>query len=221
MGNIASREVYRKKLTEYFLADKNKLDADSLHRLHKNPLRILDSKDPTLKSLIENAPKLLDHLDSDAIQHFEKLQEYLTHANIAFEINPHLVRGLDYYTKTVFEWVTDQLGAQGTVCGGGRYDHLVEQLGGKPTPAIGFSFGMERTILLMQQATKKNKVINELHAYVITDNEEAFIHGLKLTHYLRSKVSGLHIMLHSGGGTLKNQFKKADKSGAQKSVIIF
>ncbi len=220
LGTAASRAAYRKTLLQYLKAHESELDEDSQHRLHKNPLRILDSKEPAMRPLIEHAPKLLEHLDEESRQHFEKLQEYLTHAGIAFEINPFLVRGLDYYTKTVFEWVTRELGAQGTVCAGGRYDGLVEQLGGDPTPAIGFSFGMERTLLLMQQTEKKYKLPPDLHAYVIVDSDEAFINGLKLTHYLRSKVHGLRITLHCGGGTLKNQFKKADKSGALYAIIL-
>lgn len=220
LGTIASRVAYRKRLVQYFKDHKNDLDEDSLQRLSKNPLRILDSKNPNIKSLIERAPKLLEHLDEVSLKHFEKLQEYLNHMGVAFEINPFLVRGLDYYTKTVFEWVTEQLGAQGTVCAGGRYDGLVEQLGGKSTPAIGFSFGMERTILLMQQSTHNYKIEPNLHAYVITDGDDAFITGLKLTNYLRSKVHGLRIMLHCGGGNIKSQFKKADKSGATYAIII-
>ena len=220
LGTPESRTAYRKRLVQYLNEHKKDLDEDSLHRLHKNPLRILDSKNPDMKTLIEKAPKLHDHLDETSLRHFEKLQEYLTHVGISFTINPFLVRGLDYYTKTVFEWTSNQLGAQGTVCAGGRYDGLVEQLGGKATPAIGFSFGMERTVLLMQQSSHNYKIETGLHAYVITDGDDCFISGLKLTNYLRSKVHGLRIMLHCGGGTVKNQFKKADKSGAAYAIVI-
>jgi histidyl-tRNA synthetase len=220
LGTPASRSEYRKRLIHYLSENKDQLDEDSVRRLHKNPLRILDSKNPDMKDLIANAPKLLDHLDEESLQHFEKLQEYLKYAGINFEINPCLVRGLDYYTKTVFEWVTDKLGAQGTVCAGGRYDGLVEQLGGKPTPAIGFSFGMERTILLMKQSEKNHKIDTGIHAYLITDSESTFAAGLKTANYLRTKVPGLRLVLHCGGGSLKNQFKKADKSGAQYAIII-
>ena len=218
LGNAESREAYHKRLVHYFKEHKHLLDEDSLRRLHKNPLRILDSKNEAMKKLIEEAPKLLDHLDQESLAHFEKLQEYLTHAGLSFEINLCLVRGLDYYNKTVFEWVTNQLGAQGTVCAGGRYDTLVEQLGGKKTPAIGFSFGMERTMLLLQGIDPKLE--SALHAYLITDSEESFEIGLKLANYLRSKVQGLRLILHCGGGALKSQFKKADKSGAQYAIII-
>lgn len=218
LGTPESRTQYRKKLVHYLDSHKDQLDEDSLRRLHKNPLRILDSKNPALKSLIANAPKLLAHLDAESLQHFEKLQDYLKHNNIAFEVNPCLVRGLDYYTKTVFEWVTDKLGAQGTVCAGGRYDELVSQLGGKPTPAIGFSFGMERTILLMQESD--HHIESGLHAYFITDSDATFSAGLKLANYLRNKVPQLKVVMHCGGGSVKNQFKKADKSGALYAIIL-
>lgn len=220
LGTPDSRKEYREKLVHYFTTNKHKLDEESVHRLHKNPLRILDSKNPEMKELITNAPKLLDHLDDESLAHFDKLQTYLTHAGLNFEINPCLVRGLDYYTKTVFEWVTDKLGAQGTVCAGGRYDGLVQQLGGKSTPAVGFSFGMERTILLMQQSTKNHKANYDLHAYFITDSEISFAAALKTANYLRTKAPGLRLLLHCGGGSLKNQFKKADKSGAQYAIIL-
>jgi len=220
LGTLESRKAYRQHLVQYFEKNKHQLDEDSLRRLDKNPLRILDSKNPDMQKLIGGAPKLIDHLDQAAYEHFEKLHEYLSHAGIAFEVNPFLVRGLDYYSKTVFEWVTDKLGAQGTLCAGGRYDTLVEQLGGKATPAIGFSFGMERTVLLLQQAGFNHRAEAALHAYLITDSDESFAAGLKLANYLRSKVPSLRLQLHCGGGSLKNQFKKADKSGAQYAIII-
>ena len=219
LGSSESRKKYRQKLVDYFNHHQEHLDEDSKRRLHTNPLRILDSKNSEMKDLIAHAPKLIEHLDDDSIAHFEKLQDYLGHAGVPFEVNPCLVRGLDYYNKTVFEWVTDYLGAQGTVCAGGRYDGLVEQLGGKSTPAAGFSLGMERAILLMQQANGA-EIESHLHAYLVTENEAAFVIGLKLANYLRSKVSGLRLMLHCGGGSLKNQFKKADKSGAIYAIII-
>lgn len=220
LGTAASREAYRKTLVSYLTKHKDKLDEDSQRRLDKNPLRILDSKNPDMQALIANAPKLIDHLDDESLKHFEKLQEYLTYAGITFEVNPCLVRGLDYYNRTVFEWVSDKLGAQGTACAGGRYDSLVEQLGGKSTPAVGFSIGMERIILLIQQSDKPHKLDVGLHAYLITDSEASFMAGLKAANYLRSKVPGLRLMLHCGGGNLKSQFKKADKSGATYAIII-
>lgn len=220
LGTPAARNVYRDELVRYFKKHEKELDQDSLNRLDKNPLRILDSKNPDLKKLIEHAPKLLSYLDEESLAHFENLQTYLHAAGVSFNVNPCLVRGLDYYTKTVFEWVTDKLGAQGTVCAGGRYDGLVAQLGGKPNHALGFSFGMERTILLMQQTGVTNKDTATPHAYIITDSEESFAAGLKLSHYLHSKLNRLRLILHCGGGSLKNQFKKADKSGATYAIII-
>lgn len=221
LGSAKARSDFRKRLITYFEAHKKHLDEDSLNRLHKNPLRILDSKNPDMKKLIADAPKLIDHLDIESQTHFEKLQEYLNHAGIEFEVNPYLVRGLDYYNATVFEWTTDKLGAQGAVCGGGRYDSLVEQLGGKPTPAAGFSIGMERAILLMQHESQPDlEKQKHLHAYLITDGEHSFVGGLKLANYLRTNVKNLRLLLHCGGGSIKNQFKKADKSGAQYAIII-
>jgi histidyl-tRNA synthetase len=220
LGTPASRANYRKELVAYFKSHVHQLDDDSKLRLEKNPLRILDSKNPDLKKLISNAPKLTEHLDTESKDHFERLQNLLRHVDIAFEVNPNLVRGLDYYNKTVFEWITNELGAQGTVCAGGRYDGLVEQLGGKPTPSVGFSFGMERTILLMRHNEKINKTEQAPHVYFITDGETAFEAGLKIANRLRTKVPGLRLVLHCGGGSMKNQFKKADKSGAHFAVII-
>lgn len=220
LGTVESRANYRKELVEYFSQHKDALDEDSKNRLDKNPLRILDSKNPAMKELIAKAPKLTNYLDEESQKHFEQLQHYLKHVGIEFEINPCLVRGLDYYTKTVFEWTTDKLGAQGTICAGGRYDGLVEQLGGKPTPALGFAFGMERTILLLQQSDRARKLNGCIHAYVITDSDTAFEHGLKTANYLRTKVPGIRVIMHCGGGSIKNQFKKADKSGAQYALII-
>ncbi len=219
IGTTDCRKEYRKLLVNYLKAHKSELDEDSVHRMVKNPMRVLDSKNPEMKHIIANAPKLLDHLDEISVKHFEKLQEYLNHAGIQFEVNPCLVRGLDYYTRTVFEWVTDHLGAQGTLCAGGRYDNLVEQLGGKATPALGFAMGMERVILLMQEENA-GRIPERLHAYVITDSEGAFVAGLKLANYLRGKIPSIRVTMHCGGGNLKAQFKKADKSGAGYAIII-
>lgn len=220
LGTPESRNAYRQELVNYFKKHKKSLDEESLRRLTKNPLRILDSKNPDMREMITDAPKLIDHLDEKSLTHFEKLQEYISHAGFNFEINLCLVRGLDYYTKTVFEWVTDKLGAQGTVCAGGRYDGLVEQLGGKSTPALGFAIGMERVVLLLEQETHNHKVEGVLHAYLITDSDASFAVGLKLANYLRNKVFGLRLVLHCGGGSLKSQFSKADKSGAIYAIII-
>jgi len=220
LGSAAARVNYRKELVQYFSKNKSQLDEDSERRLHSNPIRILDSKNPDLKELISKAPKLIEHLDDESKAHFRRLREYLDYTNTDYEINPCLVRGLDYYTKTVFEWVTDKLGSQSTVCAGGRYDGLIEQLGGKPTPAIGFALGLERTILLLQQSKEQSAGTTIMHAYFITDGEEAFQHALKLTDKLRDEVPGLRIILHCGGGNLSNQFKKADRSGAHFAIIL-
>lgn len=219
LGTKEARIKFREALVTYFEKHQDQLDEEEKNRLAKNPLRLLDSKNPALKPVIAHAPKLLDYLDEQSLIHFDMLQNYLAHTGIRFEVNPSLVRGLDYYTKTVFEWTTTHLGAQGTVCGGGRYDGLVEELGGKPTPALGFSFGMERILLLMAEEGI-NKHTSHLHAYLISDGDAAFKAALKLGHYLRNHVHDLRLMLHTGGGNIKNQFKKADKSGAQFAIII-
>lgn len=220
LGSLESRNLYRKSLKTYLTTHKAKLDEDSQRRLQHNPLRILDSKNPEMHDVLAKAPKLIEYLDKESRTHLDKLQEYLQQLGVSYEINPRLVRGLDYYTKTVFEWTTDKLGAQSTVCAGGRYDSLVEQLGGKTTPALGFAFGMERVILLMQQTKHNNKYTHIPHAYLVSDGESAFIAGLKLANYLRSKVPGLRLIVHCGNGSLKNQFKKADKSGATFAIIL-
>ncbi len=219
LGSIESRQSYRKQLVAYFSDHQNQLDEDSQRRLTTNPLRILDSKNPSMQTLISAAPKLLDHLDSESNDHFLKLQTYLKNAGLTFTINSRLVRGLDYYTKTVFEWVTTDLGAQGTVCAGGRYDGLVEQLGGKQTPALGFAIGIERLILLTQQFLT-NIPVKEADIYFMTDSETTFQTGLKFAEELRQNIPHLQILQNCGGGSLKNQFKKADKSGARFALII-
>jgi histidyl-tRNA synthetase len=219
LGSAESRATYRKELVHYLTKHKNHLDEDSLRRLTTNPLRVLDSKNPDVRDLIHKAPKLTDYLDQESKDHFHRLREYLDYAGLHYEVNPFLVRGLDYYCRTVFEWVTHKLGAQGTVCAGGRYDGLIEQLGGKPTPALGFALGLERTILLMQQS-QDYTAGTIMHVYFITDGEEAFQVALKLSDRLRDEVSGIRIILHCGGGNLSNQFKKADKSGAHLAIVL-
>ncbi|MHB1221307.1 MAG: histidine--tRNA ligase [Gammaproteobacteria bacterium] len=221
LGTSAGRAAYREQLVTYLKQYEDVLDEDSKRRLVSNPLRVLDSKNPDLKQIIADAPKLVDYLDTESAEHFEKLQRYLKHAGLHFEINTSLVRGLDYYSKTVFEWVTDKLGAQSTVCAGGRYDGLVEQLGGKATPAVGFALGLERLILLLEQADESaSKPHNALHAYLISDSEDAFMQGLTLAINLRKNIPDFRLMTHCGNGSLKNQFKKADKSGAQYAIVI-
>ncbi len=217
LGDIESRQRHRAKLIAYFEAHQDVLDEDARRRLHSNPLRILDSKNPAMQALNEAAPKLMDELDEAARVHFDTLQAML-HANgINFEINPRLVRGLDYYNRTVFEWVTDQLGAQGTVCAGGRYDSLVEQLGGKPAPAAGFAMGVERLLSLMElgSMTLTTQVPD---AYIVHAGEAAQAFAWQVAASLRG--AGLAAVLHCGGGSFKSQMKKADASRARFAVII-
>jgi histidyl-tRNA synthetase len=217
LGDYESRQRHRTKLIAYFEAHQDVLDEDARRRLHSNPLRILDSKNPAMQALNEAAPKLMDELDEAALVHFEALQTVL-HANgIDFEINPRLVRGLDYYNRTVFEWVTDQLGAQGTVCAGGRYDGLVGQLGGKPAPAAGFAMGIERLLSLMElgSSTLAPQVPD---AYLVHAGEAAQAFAWQVAASLRS--AGLATVMHCGGGSFKSQMKKADASRARFALII-
>lgn len=219
LGSPEARTLYRAKLVDYLSQHHDQLDEDSQRRLTTNPLRILDSKNPAMHDLLINAPKLIDHLDAESQQHFMQLQSYLTHIGIDFKVNPHLVRGLDYYTKTVFEWVTDKLGAQSAICSGGRYDGLVAQLGGKSTPALGFALGIERFVLLMQQVHPHPTTLTP-HVYFITEGPAAFQTGLILAATLRQQIPGLRVLSHCGGSSMKNQFKKADKSGAEFALIL-
>jgi histidyl-tRNA synthetase len=217
LGDYESRHRHRAKLVAYFEAHQDTLDEDSKRRLHSNPLRILDSKNPAMQALNDGAPKLMDELDDAARAHFDALQALLTANGIAFEINPRLVRGLDYYNRTVFEWVTDQLGAQGTVCAGGRYDGLIEQLGGKPAPAAGFAMGIERLLALMEVAgTPLETPVPD--AYIVHAGDAAQAFAWPVAEALRG--AGLATVLHCGGGSFKSQMKKADGSGARFAVII-
>ena len=217
LGDIESRQRHRTKLIAYFEANQDALDEDAKRRLHSNPLRILDSKNPAMQALNENAPKLMDELDEAALAHFDALQALLKANGIAFELNPRLVRGLDYYNRTVFEWVTDQLGAQGTVCAGGRYDGLVEQLGGKPAPAAGFAMGIERLLSLMEQGSTTLASLMP-DAYIAHAGDAAQAFAWQVATALRS--AGLATVLHCGGGSFKSQMKKADASRAHFAVII-
>jgi len=219
LGSNEARNQYKDILISYLEGFKDQLDEDSLRRLYSNPLRILDTKNSEMKEIVESAPKLSDYLDDDSKQHFEKLQKILTKAGIEFEINPNLVRGLDYYCKTVFEWITDKLGAQGTICAGGRYDGLVEQLGGKETPAAGFAIGLERLLSLLEE----DDLIPESSApdlYLVMFGEAAEIEGMVLAEKLRSDNSELDLMTNCSAGSMKSQLKKADKSGAQIALIL-
>jgi histidyl-tRNA synthetase len=217
LGTSENRAVYREKLVEYFSANRQKLDEDSQRRLHSNPLRILDSKNPDMKDLIATAPKLSEYLDDESKDHFAALTNILDQAQIDYTVNPCLVRGLDYYSKTVFEWITDKLGAQSAVCAGGRFDSLVEHLGGKPTPAAGFAIGMERLFELVKEQVQPDYLP---HVYLILINEQAVLKGMILAEKLRKQVAGLRLVNHCGGGSMKSQFKKADKSGAAIALVI-
>jgi histidyl-tRNA synthetase len=218
LGSADARARYRDTLVEYMSAHHDQLDEDSQRRLHSNPLRILDSKNPAMQALNNNAPKLIDSLDDESRQHFEQLCAYLDAAGIKYVVNPRLVRGLDYYNRTVFEWVTDQLGAQGTVCAGGRFDGLVEQLGGHNTPALGFAMGIERLVSLME--TTSIKVDHLPHAYLVMLGDGASRAGLLLAEQLRDALPTLRLRSNCGGGNFKAQFKRADKSGATLALIL-
>jgi histidyl-tRNA synthetase len=221
LGSLEARRAYRDTLVAYFEAHQDLLDEDSRRRLSSNPLRILDSKNPAMAAMLEGAPQLLDHLDEASRAHFDTLTGLLDAAGIAYVINPRLVRGLDYYSRTVFEWTTTALGSQGTVCAGGRYDGLVEQLGGKPTPAVGFAMGIERLILLLETLdlvpaeTRRGP-----DAYLLAMGERAEREALLLGERLRDALPRLSLQVHCGGGGFKSQIKKADRSGARMALIL-
>ncbi|ODT69964.1 MAG: histidine--tRNA ligase [Nitrosomonadales bacterium SCN 54-20] len=215
LGSAESRSVHRTRLIDYLQRHLCKLDEDASRRLHSNPLRILDTKNAEMREIIEGAPRLLDDLDEDSLIHFEGLQQILREQGIDFEINPRLVRGLDYYNRTVFEWVTDKLGAQGTVCAGGRYDGLVEQIGGKATPACGFALGVERVLALVMDSAIPQASPD---VYVVHKGDVAAGFAWKTVRYLRDR--GFQAILHCGEGSFKGQMRKADASGARFAVII-
>ncbi|HAT42020.1 MAG TPA: histidine--tRNA ligase [Rheinheimera sp.] len=220
LGSNEARAAYRDKLVAYLEQHKDLLDEDSLRRLYSNPLRVLDSKNPAMAEMLSKAPQLLDHLDDESKAHFAGLQARLKAAGIEFTINPRLVRGLDYYNRTVFEWVTTNLGAQGTVCAGGRYDGLVEQLGGKATPAVGFALGMERLVLLLQTLELLPDLNSNADIYLMPLGEAAELAAVSVAEQLRSTLPGKRIVLHCGGGNLKKQLKRADKSGAAIGLLL-
>jgi len=217
LGTRESRAKYRETLIDYFQQNADALDADSERRLMTNPLRILDSKNPDMKDVIAAAPKLLDYLDEASKRHFEELCQILDEARVSYIKNPTLVRGLDYYGLTVFEWVTNALGAQGTVCAGGRYNDLVQQLGGRPTPAAGFAAGLERLVLLLQAARESTF---QPDIYCVLVGEAATSYGVLLAEQLRDKLPSQRIETNLGGGSFKSQFKRADKSNAEWAVVI-
>ncbi len=217
LGDIAARQRHRAKLIAYFEQYSGVLDADATRRLHSNPLRILDSKNPAMQELIMAAPNLMEELEEDALKHFEAVQKILHSHEVAFEINPRLVRGLDYYNRTVFEWVTTRLGAQGTVCAGGRFDGLIEQIGGKPAPAAGFAMGIERLLALLQEDGMKTPPA-PLDVYVVHQGEMAESMASLVAERLRD--FGLRVLLHCSGGSFKSQMKRADASNAGFAVIL-
>lgn len=220
LGTAQSRDAYREALVSYLEEKKDQLDEDSQRRLHTNPMRILDSKNPEIQLLLNKAPDLHDFLDDASLQHFEKLCLILDTLGVSYVINKRLVRGLDYYGKTVFEWVTSLLGSQGTICAGGRYDGLVEQLGGKSTPAIGLAMGVERLALLLDAAaTLPDSIARQVDAYLIPVGDVG-IKVLELGQMIRRSCPALRLQNHCGGGSLKNQMKKADKSGAIVALIV-
>ncbi len=219
LGTLQERAVYRDSLVDYFRRHLEQLDVDSLRRLDANPLRILDTKNPAMKAVVEAAPVLMDYLGEDSLGHFDALRSILDDLGIEYEINYRLVRGLDYYGKTVFEWVTDELGSQGTVCAGGRYDGLIEQLGGRASHAVGFAMGMERLLALMETLDQIS-VAGDVDVYLIRVGEKAEREGLRLAETFRNEIPSLKLQLHCGGGNFKSQFKKADKSGAEFAVIL-
>ena len=220
LGTSEERTEYREALVVYLTERKDQLDEDSLRRLDSNPLRILDSKSESTQALLNDAPTLLDYLGEDTCAHFDGVKALLDAAGIAYEINPRLVRGLDYYSKTVFEWVTERLGAQGTVCAGGRYDGLVTQLGGKPTPAVGFAMGIERLVLLLQELDVIPAGLSQsVDIYVVGAGDVA-VPALQLAERIRTELPSLRVMSHCGGGKFKKQMKKANDSGATIAIII-
>ena len=221
LGSSEARAAYRDALVAYLQQRFDQLDEDSQRRLTTNPLRILDSKNAQTQALLADAPTLLEYLDEDSRIHFEGLKARLDVLGIAYEINPKLVRGLDYYGRTVFEWVTDKLGSQGTVCAGGRYDGLISQFGGKPTPGVGFAMGVERLVLLLETLQQVPAELSRpAHAYICAFGEPAELAALKLSEELRDTLPGLRVLVNAGAGSFKSQFKKADKSGARFALIL-
>jgi histidyl-tRNA synthetase len=218
LGTLEARARYRAALVDYLTRHHESLDEDGRRRLHTNPLRILDSKNPELREILGAAPVLGEYLDEESQRHFEGLRALLDAAGLAYEVNPRLVRGLDYYEKTVFEWVTDRLGAQGTVCAGGRYDRLIEQLGGRPTPAAGFALGIERLLALLEGAVPV--AAPAPHAYLIVAGEAAERAAPRFAESLRDALPRLRLCVNCGGGNFKAQFRKADKCGACVALIL-
>ncbi|MEM7431213.1 MAG: histidine--tRNA ligase [Pseudomonadota bacterium] len=219
LGSADARADYRERLVEYFSDVKSDLDEDSIRRLGQNPLRILDSKNPEMQGIIEAAPVMLDHLDDESAAHFAALKSLLEAADVPYTVNPRLVRGLDYYNRTVFEWVTDALGSQGAVCSGGRYDGLVEKLGGRSTPAVGWAMGMERLVALFE-ACGGTAAVSDSDVYIVAVGHDALARGMQIAEVLRDEMAGWCVEVNYGGGSFKSQMKRADKSGAKIALII-
>jgi histidyl-tRNA synthetase len=219
LGTPAERQTYREELVAYLSRHQDQLDEDSRRRLHANPLRVLDSKNPAMAELIAGAPELAEHLGTESRAHFAAVRAGLEDVGVAYTVNPRLVRGLDYYSRTVFEWVTGTLGAQGTVCAGGRYDGLVEQLGGRPTPAVGFALGLERLAALCEEAGAL-PAVGEADVYLVLVGAAAERAGMRLAEQLRDGLPGRRVLINCGGGSFKAQFKRADRSGAALAVVL-
>ncbi len=222
LNSLASNEaraVYRQALTKYLRDHVDQLDEDSIRRLESNPLRILDSKNPAMANLLSGAPKLSDYWDEESREHFQSLCARLDAAGVRYTLNERLVRGLDYYNRTVFEWVTDSLGAQGTVCAGGRYDGLVGQLGGKDTPAVGFAMGLERLVLMLEVANTL-PISDAVHVYIAAVGDSAELPAQAVAEKLRDLFPTLHVLQHCGGGNFGRQLKRADRSGAKIAIIL-
>ncbi|MEH2922372.1 histidine--tRNA ligase [Samsonia erythrinae] len=220
IGSLDARARYRDALVAFLEQHKDQLDEDCLRRMYTNPLRVLDTKNPQIQVLLNDAPVLTDYLDDESRAHFESLGELLTQAGIPYTVNPRLVRGLDYYNRTVFEWVTTSLGAQGTVCAGGRYDGMVEQLGGHATPAVGFAMGLERLVLLVQSVNPEYKAQPGVDAYLISSGAGTQVAAMQLAEKLRDALPQLKLMTNYGGGNFKKQFARADKWGARIALVL-
>lgn len=220
LGDPAERAVYRDALIAFLELHKDALDEDSKRRMYSNPLRVLDSKDQNVQTILVDAPELMDFLGEESKTHFSQLRELLDAVGIKYTINPRLVRGLDYYNRTVFEWVTSSLGSQGTVLAGGRYDGLVAQLGGKDTPAVGFAMGLERIVLLLETLELTKDIPLEVDVYVTAMGDSCLVEAIKVAQELRNALPNLKVMSHCGGGNVKKQMKRADKSGASVALLI-
>lgn len=218
LGTPVERARFVHELYAFLSSSKEQLDEDSIRRLERNPMRILDSKNPDLQELLQDSPSLQDHLGRDSMQHFDEFKSLLDALEVPYVVNPRLVRGLDYYSHTVFEWITDELGAQGTICAGGRYDGLVEIQGGKPWPGVGFAMGQERLVELLRTQSPSNRLAP--HVYFVMAGEGTTERGMQLAEHLRQNVNGIRLQINLGGGSFKSQFKRADRSGAALALVL-